>query len=169
MKNITALFLFLIYSMPTLSADLRTAESATDALVSILVDSYAREYRAARKIHYPGGQVDVAVVFFTIESFTEGNNYTQYLAVFEPSFEGDPELGKAPDKISKYRLVGYLPVGGNDPRRGSVDFSQVALDKQKITIQRKEYGSKDALCCPSKPSAATYKITDREIVREKTD
>jgi hypothetical protein len=88
------------------------------------------------------------------------------LAVFELSFQGDPELGITPEKISKYRLVGYLPVGGNVPRRGSVDASKVVLEKDKITIQRKEYDSKDALCCPSKTRSVLIEISDREILQE---
>jgi hypothetical protein len=169
MRRIVTLFLFLLSSLPALSAELRTVEAATDALVSALVDSDAVEYPKARRIHYPKGKTGLVFVFFTIENFDAGNNYTQYLAVFEPSWKFDPSKGDAqqtsPDNIEKYRLVGYLPVGGKGLR--SVDSSKIILEKQTVTIQTKKYASGDAMCCPSEAGTATFKIEGRQLIEVK--
>src|SRR5438093_7678039 len=54
-------------------------------VVELLRDSYAQEYEKARGIQIlKTGEDDtvVAVAIFTIESFSQGNNYIQFMAVF---------------------------------------------------------------------------------------
>jgi hypothetical protein len=161
--------LFLLSCSPVFSADQRTIDGAADSLVALLVDTFAVEYRKARQTHYVKDKTGMALVFFTIESFGGGNNYTFYLAVFSPEWKFDPSKGEAQqqtaDNIEKYRLVGYSPVGGKAWR--SVDFMKFTVEKRLITLQTKEYASTDPMCCPSKPGTAIYKIESRQLIEVK--
>jgi len=152
--------LLLLLPLPALAAEPNTVEAATEALVAILTDSAATEYTDARQIHYPAGKTGMALVFFTLESFGGGNNSTYYLAVFEPSWKDEAQETTA-ETIDKYRLVGYLPVGGDGWR--SVDFADVVFEKDQITIKTEEYADNDAMCCPSKPGTATFKLENNRL------
>lgn len=155
--------LVLLLPLSALAAEPNMVETATEALVAILTDSVSTEFTDARQIHYPAGKTGVALVLFTIEGFGGGNNSTYYLAVFEPSWKDDAE--NTPETIDKYRLVGYLPVGGNGWRE--VDFADVVFEKDQITIKTKEYASNDAMCCPSKPGTATFKLESNRLTEIK--
>jgi hypothetical protein len=151
------------------SANNQAVGDAADSLIALLLDTDAAENRKARQIHYVKDQAGMALVFFTVEGFKGGNNYTFYLGVFEPIWKFDPKKGEAQQhdasNISKYRLVGYLPVGGKGWR--SVDFSSFTIEKRKITLQTKEYAGNDPMCCPSKTGTAIYRIEDKQLIELK--
>lgn len=162
--------LMLLLSIPAVVAsDQRTIDSAADSLVGLLVDADAVEHRKARQVHYLKERSGLALVFFTIENFNAGNNYTFYLAVFEPSWKFDPRKGEAQQhteaNIAKYRLLGYSPIGGKGWR--FVDFSKFIIEKRQIILQTKEYDSNDAMCCPSKSGTAVYKMEDKQLIEVK--
>ena len=161
--------LLLLSCSPAFSADQRTVDGATDSLVGLLVDTDAREHRQARHIHYVKDKMEMALVFFTIEGFSRGNNYTFYLAVFAPEWKFDSGKGEAQNQtaenVEKYRLVGYSPVGGKAWR--SVDFTKFTVEKRQIALQTKEYAGTDPMCCPSKPATAIYRIDDKQLVEVK--
>jgi len=169
MRYIFGILVFLLYVAAAPANEPPSVDAATDALVSLLVDTDAKEHRKARKIHYATNNAGLVFVFFTIEGFNGGNNYTFYLAVFKPDRVFDPSRGEAqqrrPDNIAKYSLVGYAPVGGKGWR--SVDFSTFTIEKQKLILETKEYASNDPLCCPSKVGTAVYKIDDKQITEVK--
>jgi len=165
-------FCILVLALSTsvvVTADERTIDRETDSLVRLLVDTDAVEHRKARKIHYVKDMPSIVLVFFTIEGFTGGNNYTFYLAVFEPSWKFDPSKGEAQQhnasNISKYRLVGYSPVGGKGWR--SVDFTKFTVENRQVTLQTKEYASNDPMCCPSKTGTVIYKIEYDKLIELK--
>ncbi|MDY0164125.1 hypothetical protein [Desulfobotulus sp.] len=166
--QISILVLFLSTSA-TVSASDRTVDGATDLLVALLLDTNAGEHRKARQIHYVKDKAGMALVFFTVEGFNGGNNYTFYLAIFEPSWKFDPSKGEAQQRnvsnISKYRLVGYSPVGGKGWR--SVDFAKFTVENKQITLQTKEYASNDPMCCPSKTGTAIYRIENKQLIELK--
>jgi hypothetical protein len=163
-----AIVLLFVGSTPASAAE-KKVHIATDSLVRLLVDSDAVEYRKARRIHYDKNNADMAAVFFTIENFNRGNNYTFYLAVFEASWKSDPEKEDTQQRnsanISKYRLVGYSPIGGKGWR--SIDFNKVTIEKRQITLQTKEYVGDDPMCCPSKIGTVVYRIEDKQLVELK--
>ena len=170
MRTLQFVILGLLLSGPVFaSVEGQTADSATDSLVTLLVDTDAKEHRKARHTHYVKDKAGLVLVFFTIEGFNGGNNYTFYLAVFQPSWKLDPSKGEAQQRnaenIAKYKLVGYSPIGGKGKR--FVDFKQVAVEKGQITLQTKEYASTDPMCCPSKAGTAIYRIEENQLIEVK--
>jgi hypothetical protein len=163
--------LIMLSSVPAISAENQTLDRAIDSLVEALRDTDAAEHRKARQVHYVSGKNEIALVLFTIEGFNGGNNYTSYLAAFEPSWAFDRSKGKAQqrnaDDIRKYRLVGYSPIGGKGWR--SVDFTNISVEKRQVTLPTKEYVSGDPMCCPSKNGTAIYKVENRQLVEVKPD
>lgn len=169
MRTLQIVIIGLLLSRPAFaSLEGRTVDGATDSLIGLLVDSDAVEHRKARQIHYVKDQ-GLVLVFFTIEGFNGGNNYTFYLAVFQPSWKFDPSKGEAQQRnaenIAKYKLVGYSPIGGKGKR--FVDFTKFAVEKRQITLQTKEYASTDPTCCPSKAGTAIYRIEDNQLIEVK--
>ena len=169
MQPLLIILVLLLSSPAVAAADQRMVDSGADSLVGLLVDTDAVEYRKARQVHYVKGRGGLALVFFTIEGFHGGNNYTFYLAVFEPSWTFDPSRGEAQQhteaNIAKYRLVGYSPIGGKAWR--FVDFSKFTIDKRHIILHTREYARNDAMCCPSKPGTAVYEMEDRRLIEVK--
>lgn len=162
-----SILVLLLSTSAVVSSDDRTIDGAADSLVGLLLDTDAVEHRKARQIHYV--KAAMVLVFFTIEGFDGGNNYTFYLAVFEPSWKFDRSNREAQQhnasNISKFRLVGYSPVGGKGWR--SVDFSKFTVEKKQITLQTKEYASNDPMCCPSRTGTAIYRIEDKQLIELK--
>ncbi len=97
---------------PEVKADAPPKELVTqvDHLVAVLRDSFATGYPEATMSKTltisPSSQLTLAV--FTVEGFSMGNSYNQYLAVFEPDAneEGD----------AHYRLIDVLQIGGDNFR-----------------------------------------------------
>lgn len=168
MNRILAIVL-LLYCSVVFSADPPNVDSSADSLVALLLDAEAVEHRKARQVHFVKTGQELVLVFFTIEGFGGGNNYTFYLAVFEPEWKFDPRKGEAQNQtaenIAKYRLVGYSPVGGKAWR--FVDFTKFKVDKQLIALRTKEYASNDPMCCPSIAGTATYKVDSKQFVEVK--
>jgi len=135
-------------------------------LVSLLTDTQAVEYAEARRTHQLSNAADWTLVFFTLEGFAGTNSYTFYLAVFEPNFGSDgteTEAGnRDPAKVRKYRLVGYAPVGGKGWRH--LDFSDLEVASDAITLQTTEYKDSDPMSTPSKPGRAFFKVQNRQVV-----
>lgn len=164
-----SVLVFTFLSPPVVTADELMVNGATDSLIKLLVDAEAVEHRKARKIHHLQDMPGMVLVFFTVEGFTGGNNYTFYLAVFEPSWKPEQSKeGKPLHSVSitpKYRLVGYSSVGGKGWR--SVDFEKITVEKKQITLQTKEYASNDPMCCPSKTGTARYRIENDALIELK--
>lgn len=167
-SQLSSLVLFLV-SPAVVFANDQMIRVATDSLVGLLLDTETAERPKTRQIHYVKDKTSRALVFVTTEDLESRKNPTFYLAVFEPSWKADLSHGKVPQhqaaNISKYRLVGYLPVGGNGWR--SVDFTTVKVEKNQITLQTKEYATTDPSCCPTKVGTAIYKIEQSQLIEMK--
>ena len=137
--QLSSLVLFLSTSTVVFAND-GMINGATDALVALLLDTETAERSKTRQIHYVKDKTGMALVFLTVEDLESRKDATVYLAVFEPSWKADESKGTVPQlraaNISKYRLVGYLPVGGNGWR--AVDFATVKVEKNQTTFQIKE-------------------------------
>lgn len=86
-------------------------ETQIKKLAELLSDSYGSSPSKSWEVQAVSRN-SIAVNFlalFTLEGYTGGNGWTQYLAVFE---FGEGENGK-PDS---YPLVDFMPVGGNGCR-----------------------------------------------------
>jgi len=92
-------------------------------LVAALSDSFATGYPEATLAQDLdlGSHNYLTLAVFTVEGFSMGNSYNQYLAVFEPDANeaGDPH----------YRLIDVMQIGG-DMRR--------SIDALKATASRDE-------------------------------
>lgn len=159
--------LFLLLAAPaTWASGARTVDAAMLDLVSLLSDTQTEEYADARKTHQVQNAAKWVVVFFTLEGFAGSNDYTLYMAVFEPDFGRDtPERGAgthASGQVDKYRLVGYAPVGGKGWRE--VDFAKFKVDSDTIILQTTEYRDSDPMSTPSKPGRAVFKVQPRQVV-----
>lgn len=126
-------------------------------LTKLIKDSYAEEHLPARGIQMLKkgvGDTTVAVVVFTLEGFGKGNNYFQYMAVFNGSME------KSEDGPLDISLIDYMMVGGKGIR--GIEFDQIKIKKMKneilITIPAMEYSTNDPMCCPSIKSVARFKL-----------
>lgn len=143
------------------SADDKTEQNQVSdkisALVKLLRDGHAEEYKGARGIHMfrtsTGSTVAVAV--FTIEAFGGGNNHTQFMAVFA---DLDSDAGKAAPRVLS--LLDVAAIGGKGWR--SVDPKHLRINEQPedvaVNLQTQEYEPDDPMCCPSRKSAAVYVI-----------
>lgn len=138
--------------------DTKELNQRVSQIVDLLKDSYASEYPKARhiRIHNLSGDSKLAVVIFTIESFCLGNNWNQFMAVFYTlceTSEGHPQ---------RFSLLDVMGVGGKGWRAVEGDKIDIAYDNRSniatITLKTKEYGSEDAMCCPSIESKVIFKI-----------
>jgi hypothetical protein len=161
-KRLIVALLFFLSIVPALvDAGEKEFRNELDAkvtqLTELLKDSYAEEHLPARGIRLlkkTVGDTTVAVVVFTLEGFGRGNNYFQYLAVFNGSVE---ESEDGPLGIS---LLDYTMVGGKGIR--GIEFDQIKVEKMKneilITIPAMEYSPNDPMCCPNIKSVARFKL-----------
>ena len=126
-------------------------------VVELLRDSYAQEYEKARGVQILKAAKDdtvVAVAIFTIEGFAQGNNYSQFMAVFA-------NLSEAPEVPStRLSLLDVMEVGRKGIR--SIESNKIIIEKSKggllITLPALEYGPNDAMCCPSIKSKVRFAI-----------
>ena len=136
---------------------LQEAHARTTQLVALLKDPYAEEYPAARGMqifHEKPTGMDVVVTVLTIESFGQGNNHTQFLAVFAT-------LGETfDDRPNGLSLLDVMAIGGKGWR--SIDFKSIKVGKEKgqitVRVPTMEYAPNDPMCCPSVKSAAVFAI-----------
>ncbi|MGY4533385.1 hypothetical protein ACVW0Y_002515 [Pseudomonas sp. TE3786] len=97
---------------PEVKADAPPKELITqvDHLVALLRDNFATGYPEATMAQTLNiaEQQQLTLAVFTVEGFSMGNSYNQYLAVFEPDAneEGD----------AHYRLIDVMQIGGDDFR-----------------------------------------------------
>lgn len=79
-------------------------------LADLLSDRFAQAYPEATMVQtIPlGAGENIMLVVLTVEGFSGGNNYTQYLAVFKP------EAGEK--QATHYQLIDTLPVAGKSWR-----------------------------------------------------
>jgi len=141
--------LTLLFTGQVSFAGLAPIEKATSALVAQLVDSYAHEYPEARRVHAMPGNQGVTLVFFTIEGFNQGNNYTYYLAAFQEVAPSGPFR-----PAGSFQLLGFAEVGGSGWR--SVDFEHFKTAGECVALYTKEYAADDPMSRPSIPGTATY-------------
>jgi hypothetical protein len=149
-----------LFAEQTLGTDKAEREGVVEkltTLISLLRDGYAHEYKEARGIHIfrTSAGSSVAVAIFTIEGFADGNNYSQFMAVFATL--GTKLEGQPPRPLS---LLDVMAVGGKGWR--SVDPKNVLIssrgDEISINLDTREYAPQDPMCCPSKKSKAVYVI-----------
>jgi len=131
-------------------------DQAANALVAQLVDKTAKEYRAARRVHALPGPGDLSLVFFTLESFGGGNNYTYYMAAF-----ADLAVSAKEPRGRRYRLLGFDVIGGAGWR--AVDFEHFKVDGGCIVLTTREYAAGDPMSNPTRPGTARYCFADRPM------
>jgi hypothetical protein len=167
-KRTAALFsLFLLLAATaTWASGARTVDAAMQELLSQLGDTQTEEHEEARKTHLLRNPANWVVVFFTLEGFAGTNDYSCYMAVFEPDFGREaPERGAGTHgsiRAEKYRLVGYATVGGKGWR--NVDFANFKVDADTIILQTTEYRDGHPMSTPSKPGRAVFKVQRRQVV-----
>jgi len=106
-----------------------------------------KEFRNARKIaraEINGDSQQNLVVLFTLE---QGNNWTQFLAVFSGA---------------EVKPVASARVGG----KGNRSVALEGAARGEITISTKSYAPSDALCCPSVPGQSRMFLQGGALVEE---
>ncbi|MBA1377188.1 hypothetical protein [Pseudomonas brassicacearum] len=88
----------------------KALEQQVGHLVALLKDSYATGYPEATLVQTldTGEDSQVTLAVFTLEGFGMGNNYSQYLAVFNPE---ENEEG-----VPYYSLLDVMRIGGDSWR-----------------------------------------------------
>jgi len=105
----------------TVHADERVAPQL-DVLVELLNDSYSSEFVKARnfKSFELSNANEYVISVFTIEGLNDGNNWTQYLSVFQSSYKVN-DLGESGSEV-KFRLVGFVELSAK--HKPKVNFSE---------------------------------------------
>ncbi len=130
----------------TAQADAAPIDRAVAALVSQLADHDASEYRGGRRTYPMLGDEDIRVVFFTLEGFGGGNNYTFYIAAFQLlAWTGKPD---------RYQLLGVDQIGGNGWR--SIDADHPRISGECVTLATEDYVPGDPMSHPTVGGTATY-------------
>ena len=130
-------------------------------LVDLLRDESAAEFKEARgiKIVKHTNGITVAVAVFTLEGFSFGNDYWQFMAVFATTrFRNDERsLPHIPPRLA---LIDFTPVGGRLWRNVESKNIRVRTARRGISIgfDTVEFTPADAACCPSKKAHATYTV-----------
>jgi hypothetical protein len=131
-----------------------------EQLVALLLDGNATEVAKARVIKLVRapdedgtGRVPVALVSLSVEGFRGGNGHTQYLAAFTLTLS-------FPTRRAKVSLLGVLPVGGKGIR--ALEFRDARVEPTgtgfDVVVPALRYGPSDAMCCPSVPSEARFRV-----------
>ena len=95
------------------------------------------------------GHPGVQLVFFTLEGFNGGNNYTFYVAAFQRA----PSLDKT-SRNERHRLIGFHEIGGGGWRH--VNFDHFETSGDCAILNTLEYAAQDAMSHPTMPGFATY-------------
>lgn len=158
MKCNLALLLAFV-TTPALPADMRAVNDQLDVIVQKMKDGdlHAVEYRKARRVHsidVDGDGVPDTVVFFTIEGFAGGNNYTSYMTVFK-------------GQGTRFEPLDTIVVGGKG--LGAVSYSKPVLRNGHLVVERMEYVDSDARCCPSRKTSVTISIRDGKLIEVRSN
>ena len=130
-------------------------------LVDLLRDESAAEYKEARGIEIVKltGGITVAVAVFTLEGFSFGNDYTQFMAVFATTrFPHDKRsLPRIPPRLA---LIDFTSVGGRLWRNVESKNIRVRTARRGIRIgfDTVEFTPADVACCPGRKAHATYTV-----------
>lgn len=155
MRSLLVIFALILIGSLTNADEISTLDSRVDTLVTLLKDAHATEFKKARHTYIDGSRA-FGIVFFTLEGFDGGNNYTQYLALFRARSESTTTKSIE----STFQLVAYTPVGGKAWRSVNVEkfkFEKVATGGT-IELLTTNYVDGDPTCCPSKPGTVVYKF-----------
>ncbi len=130
-------------------------------LVDLLRDESAAEYKEARGVRIVKltSGITVAVAVFTLEGFSFGNDYRQFLAVFATTrFRNDER--SLPHTAPRLALIDLSAVGGRLWRNVESKNISVRAGRRGIIIRfdTVEFTTADAACCPSKKAHATYTV-----------
>src|SRR5262249_28104441 len=103
--------------------------------------------------------ITVAVAVFTLEGFSFGNDYRQFVAVFATTrLPNDNRT--LPQIQPRLAFIDFTPVGGRLWRNVESNNIRVHAARRGISIRfdTVEFTPADAACCPSKKAQATYKV-----------
>jgi hypothetical protein len=130
-------------------------------LIDLLRDESATEYKEVRGIRIAKltSGITVAVAVFTLEGFSFGNDYTQFMAVFSTTrFPHDERI--LPHIPPRLALIDFTAVGGRFWRNVESKNIRVREGRHGIIIHfdTVEFTPEDAACCPSKKAHATYTV-----------
>lgn len=139
---------------PAFATDMKALNRQVDEIVVKMKsgDPGAVEYRKARKIHLidvDGDRVRDAVVFFTVEGFAGGNNYSSFMTVLK-------------GRSSQFQPLDTIAVGGMG--LGSASYSRPNFKDGRIVIERMEYVDADARCCPSMKANVTIVLQGSKLI-----
>lgn len=149
MKYLFSLILFLSSSF--LYAGELPAEEL-DKLTDLLSDQYSVLVKTSISEN-PDESGKFIYVTFTIEGFSQGNNYQQYLAVYIPELKKHAEPPFSEYGEPKYRLVGFKNIC-NSPLLGYKAGSLV-ISKGEVT----------GVCAPLKTGKAQEKVFTYRVGR----
>jgi hypothetical protein len=122
-----------------------------------------RHYLFARPNQNGAGAIAVAT--FELDDFRGGNNWKEYLAVFE-RFDREPDIrqGKGKHYVERWSLLAFTPVGGYrklDPGSISlVDAGNASRYSLIVRLGTQEYQGTDARCCPTGKGYAVFRINE---------
>jgi len=104
---------------------------AISGLMHLLQDSYASGNHIET---YDIGD-EYTLVLFTLEGFSQGNNHTNFLAVFKKTQRAKLISGETYKHYGavKYKLVDYLVVGAD--KRGSLSADGMSYAKSTLTMK----------------------------------
>ena len=130
-------------------------------LIDLLRDEAATEYKDGRGISIVKlkGGITVAVAVFTLEGFSFGNDYTQFMAVFATTRLPN-DTRNLPHVPPRLALIDLTAVGGRFWRNVESKSIRVREGRHGITIRfdTVEFTLTDAACCPSQKSSARYTV-----------
>jgi hypothetical protein len=86
-----------------------SVKTETEKLADIMSDQYSSFVEKSFKL-ITSEDSDYVVALFTIEGFSQGNNYNQYLAAFIPEYKTSDEPPFKRFGDPKYRLIGHRQI-----------------------------------------------------------
>ena len=130
-------------------------------LASLLGDSYSSlccTETQTVKLH--GDHNGLVLALFTIESpdFRASNNYTQYLAIFRQSADGNG--------MPQHEFLDAIPVGSKHDKHVSLNAKVTRKTKGGdilITLDAMGHGENDASCCPSQPIKVNLVLKENAV------
>ena len=135
MKKIIFLVVFalLIFSNNSIAEENIKLSQSVDQLVHLLNDISGIEYKEARRFkEIPAyGNKKYSVVLFTIEGFFDGNNWYQFLAVFESTQKMIDPVTYVGEK--KYMLKGYVEIAAK--HINTIDFDSLKVVNRDIIVE----------------------------------
>jgi hypothetical protein len=130
-------------------------------LIDLLRDESATEYKEGQSISIVKlkGGITMAVAVFTIEGFSFGNDYTQFMAIFATT-RSPNDARNLPHSPPRLALIDLTAVGGRFWRNVESKTIRVREGRHGIIIRFDtiKFTAKDAACCPSQKSHAKYTV-----------